>query len=208
MGWSSFISFKSNHKIKLMSLLPWSYLRCSSQIVWYDRSHPFKKLLVLSHISVLWAVSSSLLAAILLKTHSGKYCKSGKTQGIISLVKHEQSQEQDSCDYLQVLWSTIFLVTGVVNCSIEKTVTWWAMCWPSSSELQKEWNARREWMNLFIIEIKSKTLQFLFNLLTSLILFDKKSFILWLHDCLPTYIFSLTFLLAHMKMYLFIRETC
>lgn len=123
------------------------------------------------------------------------------------MVKHEQSQEPDNCDYLQILWSIIFSVTGVVNYSVEKTMTWWARCWPFSSGLQNKWNTRREWINLFINEIKFKTLQFVFAFLASSILFHKKSFILWVHDCLPTYIFSLILLLAHIKLYLFIRQS-
>lgn len=166
MNWSSVISFKSNHKIKLLALLPRSYLRCS-------RHMPIK-LLVLSPISIPWAVSSVLLATILLKTCFGNYCKSRKKQRTISLVKHEQSQEQNNCDIFKYFDLLYFLVTDVVNYSVERTVTWWAMCWPFRSELQNEWDTRREWMNLFIIDIKFKTLQFVFNFLASSVLFHKK----------------------------------
>lgn len=105
------------------------------------------------------------------------------------MVKHEQSQEQDNCDCLQILWSIIYLVTGVVNYSVEKTVTWWAMCWPFSSEIQNEWNTRREWINLFINEIKCKTLQLVSNFFTSSILFHKKSL---MSTWLLTYIYFLS----------------
>lgn len=77
---------------------------------------------------------------------------------------------------------------------------------------REEWNARREWINLFIIKIKFinnfiikikfKTLQlFVFNFCISSILFHEKAFILRVHDYSPAHAFSLTVLLAHIKIY-------